>query len=59
VFDAFEIMIHLFTAENRARYRLDLLWKDATDVAVTALLTEGIRPRRLRKTTYLSGQQVK
>ena len=38
VFDAFEVMVHLFTAESRARYRLELLWKDALDVPVSKLL---------------------
>jgi len=34
VFDAFDIMVHLFTAENRAKYRLELLWKDAVEIPV-------------------------
>lgn len=38
VVDAFDVMVHLFTAENRERYRLDLLWKDATEVKVESLL---------------------
>jgi len=38
VFDAFEIMVHLFTTENRAKYRLELLWKDAEEISVEALL---------------------
>jgi len=38
VFDAFEIMVHLFTTENRAKYRLESLWKDAEEISVTALL---------------------
>ena len=38
VFDAFEIMVHLFTAENRAKYRLELLWKDAEEISVQAFL---------------------
>jgi ribosome-associated protein len=32
VVDAFEIMVHLFTPENRDKYRMELLWKDAVDV---------------------------
>ena len=32
VVDAFEVMVHLFTAENRDKYRMDLLWKDAVDL---------------------------
>jgi ribosome-associated protein len=38
VFDGFEIMVHLFTTENRAKYRLELLWKDAEEISVEALL---------------------
>jgi len=34
VVDAFEIMVHLFTPENRDKYRMELLWKDATEVAL-------------------------
>ncbi|SRR5208283_2117767 len=40
VFDAFDIMVHLFTAENRAKYRLELLWKDAIEVPVAGLLAK-------------------
>jgi ribosome-associated protein len=38
VVDAFEIMVHLFTPENRNKYRMDLLWRDATEVPVAKLL---------------------
>jgi ribosome-associated protein len=38
VVDAFDVMVHLFTAENREKYRLDLLWKDAAEVSVESLL---------------------
>lgn len=38
VIDAFEIMVHLFTPENRDKYRMDLLWRDATEVPVEKLL---------------------
>lgn len=34
VVDAFEVMVHIFTKENREKYRMELLWKDATEVAV-------------------------
>lgn len=33
VVDAFEVMVHLFTPENRDKYRLELLWKDAPELA--------------------------
>jgi len=38
VVDTFEVMIHLFTPENREKYRLELLWRDATDVSLSSLL---------------------
>jgi ribosome-associated protein len=38
VVDAFDVMIHLFTAEARDRYRLENLWKDAKDVSAAKLL---------------------
>lgn len=38
VVDAFDVMVHLFTNENREKYRLDLLWKDADEVSLSSLL---------------------
>lgn len=38
VIDAFDVMVHLFTPENREKYRLELLWRDAQPVPVAALL---------------------
>lgn len=38
VVDAFDVMVHLFTPENREKYRLELLWKDAQTVPLSALL---------------------
>jgi len=38
VVDAFDVMVHLFTKENRDKYRLELLWKDAHEVDVRKLL---------------------
>ncbi len=38
VIDAFDVMVHLFTPENRRRYRLDLLWKDGVELPVGRLL---------------------
>ena len=37
VVDAFELMVHLFTPENREKYRMELLWKDAEEVKLPAL----------------------
>src|SRR6478752_2322857 len=38
VVDAFDVMVHLFTPENRDKYRMESLWKDATEVSVAKLL---------------------
>jgi ribosome-associated protein len=38
VVDAFDVMVHLFTPENREKYRLELLWRDARAVPVPSLL---------------------
>lgn len=38
VVDAFEVMVHLFTPENRDKYRMELLWRDATEWELSKLL---------------------
>jgi ribosome-associated protein len=38
VVDAFDIMIHVFTPENRKKYALENLWKDAEEISVEALV---------------------
>jgi ribosome-associated protein len=38
VVDAFEVMVHLFTPENRDKYRMELLWRDATELPLARLL---------------------
>ena len=38
VVDAFDVMVHLFTPEQREHYGLENLWKDAREVAVASLL---------------------
>jgi len=40
VVDAFDVMVHLFTKENREKYRLELLWKDAHELDVRKLLQD-------------------
>jgi ribosome-associated protein len=54
VFDAFEVMVHLFTAESRTRYRLELLWKDAIDVPIANLLARQKTVRARKPKTALS-----
>lgn len=38
VVDAFEIMVHLFTTENRQKYRMETLWRDAAEVPLDKLI---------------------
>jgi ribosome-associated protein len=38
VVDVFDVMIHIFTRENRAKYALEKLWKDATEVSLAKLM---------------------
>lgn len=38
VIDIFDVMVHIFTAENRAKYGLENLWKDAVEVSVSKLM---------------------
>ncbi len=43
VIDAFDVMVHVFAPDVRARYGLENLWKDAVEVSVPKLLAV---PRR-------------
>lgn len=38
VVDAFDIMVHVFTAENRKKYALENLWKDAEELPLSTVL---------------------
>lgn len=38
VMDAFDVMVHIFTAETRSRYRLEHLWRDGNEVSARLLL---------------------
>ena len=38
VVDAFDVMVHMFTKQNRELYRLDLLWRDAREVPLQELV---------------------
>jgi ribosome-associated protein len=46
VIDTFDVMIHVLTPENRARYRLETLWGDAEPVNIKRLLTKPRAPRK-------------
>ena len=52
VVDAYQIMVHVFTADQRANYALERLWRDAEEVPVAALLappTRAPKPSAPRK----------
>lgn len=38
VMDAFDVMVHVFTAECRERYGLERLWKDGKELGLAAVL---------------------
>ena len=38
VVDAFDVMVHLFTAPVRERFQLENLWRDAVEVSVPKLI---------------------
>ena len=46
VMDAFDVMVHIFSPERRARYSLETLWRDGREVPVGPLLVDGRRPAR-------------
>lgn len=50
VIDAFDVMIHVLTPENREKYALENLWKDAEELPL-AKLTSAPKPRAKREST--------
>ena len=46
VVDIFDVMVHIFTADSRAKYGLENLWKDAVEVSVPKLLGQAAKPRK-------------
>ncbi len=44
VVDAYQIMVHLFTAEARSRYGLEQLWRDGRELALNVAL--GLEPEQ-------------
>lgn len=49
IVDLFDVMIHLFRADVRARYGLENLWKDAVEVSVTGEVISKPAPKRTVK----------
>ena len=54
VVDAFDVMIHLFLPEERARYRLEHLWKDGAEVAASSTKPKPA-PKKKRKKAVRKG----
>lgn len=46
IIDLFDVMIHLFRADVRARYGLENLWKDAAEVSITGEAISRLTPKR-------------
>lgn len=42
VVDAYQIMVHFFTAEQRGNYALEKLWKDAAEVDLKTMATKAV-----------------
>lgn len=38
IIDAFDVMVHVLTPENREKYQIEHLWKDATTVPLSKML---------------------
>ena len=49
VVDAYQLMVHLFTAETRGKYALDQLWRDGRVVPMAELLGAPAKPTRKRR----------
>ena len=43
VMDAFDVMVHIFTPDRRARYSLETLWRDGREIPLDVALSDGKR----------------
>lgn len=46
VMDAYQIMVHFFTAEQRENYALDKLWKDAAEIDLKTMAAKVAAPAK-------------
>lgn len=46
VMDAYQIMVHFFTAEQRVNYALDKLWKDAVEIDLKTMAAKVAAPAK-------------
>ncbi|MDX2186203.1 MAG: ribosome silencing factor [Opitutaceae bacterium] len=63
VIDAFDVMIHVLTPENRKRYAIEALWGDAEDIPLADVMSEkGIEAtkpaKKARKTAASKGKKA-
>lgn len=49
VVDAFDVMVHLFTPDNRKKYKLESLWKDAVEIPMAKVLAVPAPAKASRK----------
>jgi ribosome-associated protein len=49
VVDAFDVMVHVFTAQTREAYGLERLWSDAVDMSVARILAGELEPLPVSK----------
>ncbi len=56
VVDAYQIMVHFFTAEQRENYGLEKLWKDAPEVNLKTLEAKPEAPKKTAKPKTAKGR---
>jgi ribosome-associated protein len=49
VMDAFDVMVHIFTPEKRALFKLEHLWRDGDEVPLKGLLAAKPAPAKKRR----------
>lgn len=59
VFDAYQIMIHLFMPEQREVYQLEQLWRDAEELDVAQFLAPPAQPKQAVKKVAAKKASVK
>lgn len=59
VVDAYQIMVHFFTAEQRENYALDKLWKDAPEVDLKTFATKSVPAAKAPKAPKAKAAKAK
>ena len=58
VVDAYQVMVHLFTPEQRQNYALDKLWKDADEVDLKTFATKSAGAKPVVKKTKIAAPKT-